>query len=173
VSSANSLETRELSSIVPWDKNPRKNAKAVDYVLESLNRHGQVRPLVLSAKGRPFEQEVLCCGHTTLLALKRYGAKEAKVVIKEFADEAQFADYAIRDNKTSEHAEWDEAMLAELAGSFEIDLAEMGFEFPEPQEDIVPESSSEEIDVDGMEMAHKCPRCGFEFDKGGAPDDEA
>lgn len=161
---ANNMETRLLNELTPYDKNPRKNAKAVDYVLESLNRHGQVKAIVISAKGKPFAQEVVCCGHTTLLALKRYGAKEAKVIVKEFADEAQFVDYAIRDNKTSEHAEWDDALLAELAGQFEVDLGEMGFEMPSFDDDA-PETSSEEIDVDSMEMKHQCPRCGFEFDK--------
>ena len=36
--------------------------------------------------------------------------------MKEFADEAQFLDYNIRDNKAGEFAEWDEQMLADLGG---------------------------------------------------------
>lgn len=122
------METRKLKDLVPYDKNPRKNDGAVDRVLESLNRHGQVKPLVLSAKGKPFEQEVICAGHTTLRALERFGAKEAFVVVKEFADEAQFVDYNIRDNKAGEFAEWDEQMLANLDAEFDIGLDEMGFE---------------------------------------------
>lgn len=123
------METRAIKDLVPYDKNPRNNKKAVDRVLESLNRHGQVKPIVLSAKGHPFEQEVICAGHTTMQALKRFGAKEAKVVVKEFVDEAQFVDYNIRDNKAGEFAEWDEALLGQLAGEFEVDLGEMGFDF--------------------------------------------
>jgi site-specific DNA-methyltransferase (adenine-specific) len=129
------LETRYLDKITPYDRNPRKNKAAVDRVLESLNRHGQIKPIVLSAKGKPFEQETVCAGHTTLEALKRFGAKEAKVVIKEFADEAQFIDYNIRDNKSSEFAEWDEQMLADLGAEFDVDLAEMGFDFDMPEEE--------------------------------------
>ena len=129
------LETRNIKDLVPYDKNPRKNKEAVDRVLESLNRHGQVKPVVLSAKGKPFEQEVICAGHTTIQALKRFGAKEAFVVIKEFADEAQFVDYNIRDNKSAEFAEWDEAMLGELSAEFDVDLTEMGFEFDPTDED--------------------------------------
>ena len=123
------MDKRLLKDLQPYDRNPRKNKEAVDRVLESLNRHGQVKPIVISAKGKPFEQEVIVAGHTTLEALKRFGAKEAFVVVKEFADEAQFLDYNIRDNKTGEYAQWDEAILAELAGQFDIDLSEMGFEF--------------------------------------------
>ena len=139
------METRDLDKIIPYDRNPRKNKAAVDRVLESLNRHGQIKPIVLSAKGKPFEQETVCAGHTTLEALKRFGAKEAKVVIKEFADEAQFLDFNIRDNKCSEFAEWDEQMLADLGAEFDVDLAEMGFDFEMPEEES--EGLTDEDDV--------------------------
>jgi ParB-like chromosome segregation protein Spo0J len=142
------LETRHLDQITPYDRNPRKNKAAVDRVLESLNRHGQIKPIVLSAKGKPFEQETVCAGHTTLEALKRFGAKEVKVVIKEFADEAQFLDYNIRDNKSGEFAEWDEQMLADLGAEFDVDLVEMGFEAP-IEEDF--SDKNEEIDLDELD----------------------
>jgi DNA modification methylase len=77
----------------------------------------------------------VCAGHTTLEALKRFGAKEVKVVVKEFADEAQFLDFNIRDNKCSEFAEWDEQMLADLGAEFDVDLVEMGFDFDMPEEE--------------------------------------
>lgn len=146
------METRKLKDLVPYDRNPRKNGPAIDKVLESLNRHGQVKPIVLSAIGKPFEQEVICCGHTTMQALKKFGAKEAKVVVKEFESEAEFIDYNIRDNKSGEFAEWDEAMLAQLGAEFEIDLGEMGFEFDAEEskegltdEDDVPEVPAEPV----------------------------
>ena len=129
------MDKRLIKDLQPYDRNPRKNKEAVDRVLESLNRHGQVKPIVISAKGKPFEQEVIVAGHTTLEALKRFGAKEAFVVVKEFADEAQFLDYNIRDNKTGEFAQWDEAILAELAGQFDIDLSEIGFDIVADSDD--------------------------------------
>ena len=139
------LETRTITQIIPYDRNPRKNKAAVDRVLESLNRHGQIKPIVLSAKGKPFEQETVCAGHTTLEALKRFGAKEVKVVVKEFADEAQFLDFNIRDNKVSEFAEWDEQMLADLGAEFNVDLVEMGFDFDIEEEES--EGLTDEDDV--------------------------
>jgi hypothetical protein len=122
------MNKRKLKDLIPYDKNPRKNDGAVDKVLESLMRHGQVKPLVISEKGKPFENEVVCAGHTTLRALERFGAKEAFVVVKAFADEAQFVDYNIRDNKTSEFAQWDDEVLVNLATEFEVDLGEMDFD---------------------------------------------
>jgi hypothetical protein len=146
------VETRKIKDLVPYDRNPRKNGPAIDKVLESLNRHGQVKPIVLSAVGKPFEKEVICCGHTTMQALKKFGAKEAKVIVKEFESEAEFIDYNIRDNKSGEFAEWDEAMLAQLGAEFEIDLGEMGFEFNAEEskegltdEDDVPEVPAEPV----------------------------
>ena len=144
------METRLIKDLVPYDRNPRKNGPAIDKVLESLNRHGQVKPIVLSAIGKPFEQEVICCGHTTMQALKKFGAKEAKVVVKEFESEAEFIDYNIRDNKSGEFAEWDEAMLAQLGVEFEIDLSEMGFSIPD-EEDF--SDKNQEIDMDNLDDA--------------------
>jgi ParB-like chromosome segregation protein Spo0J len=121
------MEDRLIKDIVIYDKNPRDNKLAIDRVLESLKIHGQVKPLVLSAKGKPFTDEVLCAGHTTLEALKKFGAENVKVVVKEFDSEKEFVDYNIRDNKTGEFASWDEEVLASLKADFEIDLEEMGF----------------------------------------------
>lgn len=141
------METRKIDSLTPYDRNPRKNKAAVDKVLESLNRHGQVKPIVLSAKGKPFKQEVICAGHTTLEALKRFGAKEVKVVVKEFADEAQFIDYNIRDNKSGEFAEWDDQLLADLSAEFEVDLGEMGFvDFEDIDYSILDDEDGEEAE---------------------------
>jgi hypothetical protein len=144
------METRKLAEITPYDRNPRKNDGAVDRVLESLNRHGQVKPIVLSAKGKPFAQETVVAGHTTLRALERFGAKEAFVVVKEFADEAQFVDYNLRDNKTSEFAEWDEQELANLSAEFDISLDEMGFDMPQIEDEDFSDKN-EEIDMDNLD----------------------
>ena len=142
------MEKRNLKDLIPYDKNPRKNDGAVDKVLESLMRHGQVKPIVVSEKGKPFKDEVVCAGHTTLRALERFGAKEAFVVVKAFADEAQFVDYNIRDNKVAEFAEWDQSQLAELKGEFDVDLSEMGFvDFEDVDYSILDEEDDEEAEA--------------------------
>lgn len=148
------MEKRKLDKIMPYDKNPRKNDGAVDKVLESLMRHGQVKPIVLSAKGKPFKEETVVAGHTTLRALERFGAKEAFVVVKEFADEAQFVDYNIRDNKVGEFAEWDETVLAELSAEFDIDLDAMEFDFEVEEESAEGLTDEDEVpDVPDVPVA--------------------
>jgi DNA modification methylase len=149
------LETRLISDLIPYDRNPRDNADAVDHVLESLRLHGQVKHIVLSAVGHPFAQEIICCGHTTMQALKKFGATEAKVIVKSFDSEAEFVDYNIRDNKTSEFAKWNESELVNLCSEFELDLEGMGFDPDElcgseskeglTDEDDVPEVPAEPV----------------------------
>ena len=168
------IEKRKIEEIVCYDRNPRKNNKAVEHVLESLRRHGQVKPLVLSAAGFPFDRETLCCGHTTLKALKKFGASEALVVVKQFDSEAEFADYNIRDNRAGEFASWDEAGLAKLAGDFEIDLADMGFDFDLGQdggnsdEDALPEVNEDPTAKLGQiwKLGHHRLMCGDSTSRG-------
>lgn len=121
------METRKISDLVKYDKNPRNNEAAIEHVLQSLRLHGQVKPIVISEKGKPFGQEVICCGHTTFEALQQFGAQEVKVVVKGFRDENEFVDLNIRDNKTGEFATWDDALLQELGCAFDLDMAAMGF----------------------------------------------
>ncbi len=125
------IEERLLAELNPYQKNPRNNNQSVEFVLDSLKKHGQVKPIVVSAPGFPFENEVICAGHTTLKALEKSGAKKAKVIVHKFKDEAEFIHYNIADNKTGEFAFWDNEQLIELGEEFEIDLGLMGFIFPE------------------------------------------
>jgi len=118
---------KNIDDIIPYDSNPRDNKLAIDKVLESLKLHGQVKPIVLSAKGKPFEQEVICAGHTTYQAMMKFGAKKINCVVMPFDSEEQFVDYNIRDNKTGEFALWDEDLLGKLNDDFNLDLKEMGF----------------------------------------------
>lgn len=159
------LEKRKLEDLTKYDRNPRNNALAIDRVLESLKLHGQIKPLVLSAKGHPFDQEVVCCGHTTLMALERFGAKEALVMVVPFRSESEFVDYNIRDNKTGEFAEWDEDALASLAADFDIDVVGMGFDFKDKSDDGEEDPEFKDVD-ENIETDHTCPKCGYAWSGG-------
>jgi len=121
------LKKLKLHEIVPFDKNPRNNDRAVDRVLESLKENGYVAPIIVNEIGSPFENHVVCVGHTRLKALEKFGATEVDCLVHEFESEKQFVTYNIADNKTSEFAIWDDTILAELGGKFDIDLDGMGF----------------------------------------------
>ena len=52
------IETRPLSSITPYARNPRRNAGAVATVKASLKEYGWQQPIVVDAEG------VIIAGHT-------------------------------------------------------------------------------------------------------------
>ena len=142
------LKKIKLKDLVPFDKNPRINDKAVDRVLESLKANGYVSPIVVNEIGHPFKEHVIAAGHTRWKALDKFGSKEVEVFVYKFDSEKHFVRYNIEDNKTAEFAEWDETVLAELSAEFDIDLDAMEFEFDveeEPAEGLTDEDEVPEV----------------------------
>jgi len=119
-------DTRKTEDLNPYEVNPRIITEAaIAAVVKSIEIHEQVRSIVISEKGHPFDREVICCGHTTLEAIKRIGITEVKVDVHKFKDVADFNDLNVRDNKSAEFSGWD---FAELGNSFDIDeIQGLGF----------------------------------------------
>ena len=67
-------ETVPLNELVPYWRNPRKNDKAVDAVVESIKRYGYCNPIAIDTEG------VIISGHTRYRALLQLGADQATVV---------------------------------------------------------------------------------------------
>lgn len=98
-----------INKIIPYNKNPRKNAKAIVKVAESLTAHGYVKISV-----GVDEDDVLLYGHTTIKAMEKLGWEFVPEVSKiSGLTEAQKISYRIADNKTSEYAQWDFDLLYE------------------------------------------------------------
>ena len=70
------IELRPLTSIHPYDKNPRINDDAVDAVMASLREFGFRQPIVVDADG------VIICGHTRFKAAQRLGPRGAARVAR-------------------------------------------------------------------------------------------
>lgn len=60
-------EDMKISDLVPYARNPRRNANAVDAVVASIKEFGFLQPIVIDANF------VVVAGHTWLLAAKRLG----------------------------------------------------------------------------------------------------
>lgn len=138
---------RDLSELIPYDKNPRNNEAAVDPVAESIREFGFKVPIIIDGN------DVIVAGHTRLLAAKKLGLKKVPCVVADDLTEEQIKAFRLADNKVSELAEWNVDLLGEeLKEITDIDMSEFGFELSEfdvepteIQEDEVPEVPEEAI----------------------------
>jgi DNA modification methylase len=117
----------EIKKLKPYEKNPRKNDKAVDKVAKSIKQFGFKVPLVVD------KNNVIIAGHTRYKASLELDLKEVPCIIADDLNENQIKAFRIADNRVGQEAEWDfdllQEELEELIGSF--DLSELGFESEE------------------------------------------
>ena len=132
---------KNITEITPYEKNPRKNDEAVQYVANSIKEFGFKVPIVIDKNG------VIVAGHTRYKAAQELGLEKIPCIIADDLTEEQVKAFRLADNKVGELAEWDFDLLGdELDGIFDIDMSEFGFELNldenEPQEieeDEIPE----------------------------------
>lgn len=112
------------SDLKPYEKNPRKNRRAIKKVVESIREFGFKQPIVVD------ENNVVIVGHTRLEAAKRLNLTEVPVIIADDLTEAQAKAYRLADNKTNEFSVWDSDLLgSELGDITDIDMSKFGFDF--------------------------------------------
>ena len=115
---------KNVGELVPYEKNPRKNTKAVKYVANSISEFGFKVPIVID------ENNVVICGHTRVLASEKLGLNEVPCIIAKDLTEEQIKAFRLADNKVSEKAEWDFDLLnEEMDEIFNFDMTDFGFEF--------------------------------------------
>jgi len=147
------IENIKINDIIPFERNPRRNDKAVNDVMISLKRTGYRTPIIID------ENNIILAGHTRLKAIKKLGWGNIPFVIK-YLDmpEKQKQEYRIRDNKTAEIAEWDFEILE--ADFTSAELLELGF----GENDIyIPFEEKKEKEIDELDTELKCPACGYEW----------
>lgn len=143
----NKIVMKKISEVKPYIRNPRKNDKTVNLLVEIIPVVGFNVPILIDKKG------VIVKGHARYCAAIRLGMKEVPCVITE-ADEETIKLDRLTDNRISEFTEWiDEGVLHELDSinldDIEIDLETFGFELPDY--DIQTEDSFETADGESDE----------------------
>lgn len=119
---------KKLADIKPYEKNPRKNDRAVEQVANSIREFGFKVPIVID------KDNIIVCGHTRYKAAKKLGLKAVPCVVADDLTEEQIKAYRLADNKVSELAEWDADLLdEELSGIFDIDMSDFGFNLDEEE----------------------------------------
>ena len=136
----NIIEKR-VKDLKPYEKNPRKNDDAVQYVANSIKEFGFRVPIVIDSDNN------IVCGHTRWKACKKLKIDTVPCVVADDLTEEQIRAYRLADNKVGEKAEWDLALLdTELAEIETIDMTLLGFDDKEeeaPQE-VVEDDFDEE-----------------------------
>lgn len=133
----NIIEMR-LADIKPYEKNPRKNDNAVQYVAESISQFGFKVPIVID------KDNVIVCGHTRYKASIELGLEKVPCIIADDLTEEQIKAYRLADNKVAEQAGWDFDLLSgELADILSIDMADFGFDIQEDEEEEEEEKHNE------------------------------
>ncbi len=147
--------------VKPWVQNPRKNARAVGPVADSLRRFGWGRPLVVN--DWPKCKGELIIGHTAWLAALELQLDVVPVRIRRIVPALAHA-LAIADNKLGEISDWDPDELGRIVGSGEIsagDLGLAGFSDAELEELKNPPAPGSTTIAATTECA--CPKCGHKF----------
>jgi site-specific DNA-methyltransferase (adenine-specific) len=144
-------------------------------ITASLRVYGQRKPLVVRREGMVVE-----AGNGTLEAIKRLGWTHVAVVLVD-DDPLTATGYSIADNRTSELAAWDEAILGRLLSELqaaEVDLAAQGWTDAELDRIVgavpafEPTSDDDQHDLD--KLAPKlCPHCGRDIRQPPTRDREA
>ena len=111
-----------LNEVHPYERNPRKNEKAVPAVAESIRQYGFLVPLVISA-----EHEIIT-GHTRYKAAQSLGLSTVPCVIADELSEEQIKAFRLADNKVGEIAEWDVDLLPLELADIAADMSAFGFD---------------------------------------------
>lgn len=118
---------KRLDEIKPYEKNPRRNDEAVEYVANSLREFGWKQPIVIDKNG------VIVAGHTRYKAALSLGWTTAPCLVADDLTPEQVKAYRLADNKVAEASEWNmellDAELAEIMDALpEFDMADFGFD---------------------------------------------
>lgn len=101
------IQEKKIKELIPYEKNPRKNDAAVEYVTNSIKEFGFKVPIVIDKNG------VIVCGHTRYKAAQRLKLKTVPCIIADDLNDEQIKAFRLADNKVSEKSEWDFDLLYE------------------------------------------------------------
>lgn len=68
------IEMLKVKDLIPYERNPRNNKEAVEFVANSIKEFGFKNPIIID------KDNVIVAGHTRLLAAKKLKIKEVPCV---------------------------------------------------------------------------------------------
>jgi DNA modification methylase len=141
------VDLRPLTSIKPYEHNPRLNNAAVDAVAASIREFGFRQPIVVD------EQDVIIIGHTRYKAALQLGIEQVPVHVARGLSPAQTKALRLADNKTADLSDWNYDLLpielAALQGE-DYDLGLLGFDQDELARLLNPGLTAGQCDPDDV-----------------------
>lgn len=139
------IVNKKIEDLKPYEKNPRENDEAVEYVANSIKEFGFKVPIILD------KNNVIVAGHTRYKASKQLGLKEVPCIVADDLSDEQIKAFRLADNKVAEQAFWNDKLLKEELDELYgiLDMNQFGFPvqieniddvlLDEPQEEIAQE----------------------------------
>lgn len=140
---------KKLEELKPYEKNPRKNDEAVEYVANSIKEFGFKVPIVIDKEG------IIVAGHTRYKASKKLGLNEVPCIVADDLSEEQIKAFRLADNRVSEYSGWNYAKLIEEISQLDKDLMEQ-FDFVDIE---FSQDDEKKENVEIQEKFYRCPNC--------------
>ncbi len=148
------IENRHVSSLIPYEHNPRKNDHAVERVADAIRAYGFRVPILVRSDGQIID------GHLRLKAAEAAGLDEVPVLIADDLTDEQVRAFRISVNKMAELAKWDWSLLREELSSLleaGCGLEPIGFSESEMDDLKISLSSSGQTDPDEIPPEPEVP----------------
>lgn len=135
------IENINIAELTPYEKNPRQNAEAVEYVANSIREFGFKVPIVVD------KDNVIVCGHTRFLAAKKLNLETVPCIKADDLTDEQIRAYRMADNKVAEFSKWDDKLLSEeLEALLDFDMSAFGFFDDDETEELSEEEIKPEVE---------------------------
>ena len=157
-----------ISSVVPWDKNPR-GIKTEDFerLKKQILKLGVYKPLVCYRNGKKY---VVLGGNMRIRALNELGVREVEISLVKPKTEAEKIEFALSDNDRAGY--YEQEQLAELIlpyvkdinfADFKVDIGG-AVDLKKLLENFGPDQDPKEQDFDeSLETQNECPKCGYKW----------
>lgn len=129
-----------LDEIKPYEKNPRFNDDAVDYVAASLEAYGWKQPIVVD------KNRVIIAGHTRWKAARQLGLKTAPVLVADDLTPEEVKAYRLADNKVADFSSWDNKLLLEELEGIPEDFF-TGFDISDTFDKLLDETDNDAVEL--------------------------
>lgn len=105
------MKVVDISELIPYPRNPRRNNKSAMIVAESIKEYGYINPIIVTDK------MMILAGHTRLKALQILKYKEVEVLVVHGLTQRQIDGFVIADNRVGEYSQWNYAEIDRLVSA--------------------------------------------------------